>query len=231
MALADDFDQCRRRCRPTGPSSSSTCGSRTRTATSTPPRCSQINAMPYSAARLALPPARGPRVRPRGARRPSTARWRCSTTRASGELVAREVRLGRVEVTQMWGRPESVRQEFRRRRASSVARVALLCPDLLFGSKLRARWTRTRWSPRRARRSVGRRPDRRRRRAARAGAERRPPTLAFYSHVEQDVRRRPRRRASTGSCRARGWRARPPRSWRGCWDGVLRCRRELPAGS
>ncbi len=34
-----------------------------------------------------------------------------------GELVAREVRAGRVEITQMWGRPESVRQEFRRRRA------------------------------------------------------------------------------------------------------------------
>jgi hypothetical protein len=34
-----------------------------------------------------------------------------------GELVLREVREGRVEVTQMWGRPESVRQEFRRIRA------------------------------------------------------------------------------------------------------------------
>jgi hypothetical protein len=33
-----------------------------------------------------------------------------------GELVEREVRTGRVEVTQMWGRPESVREEFRRRR-------------------------------------------------------------------------------------------------------------------
>ena len=33
-----------------------------------------------------------------------------------GELALREVREGRVEVTQMWGRPESVRQEFRRRR-------------------------------------------------------------------------------------------------------------------
>ncbi len=35
----------------------------------------------------------------------------------AGELVLREVRSGRVEVTQMWGRPESVRQEFRHRRA------------------------------------------------------------------------------------------------------------------
>jgi hypothetical protein len=34
-----------------------------------------------------------------------------------GELVMRGARSGRVEVTQMWGRPESVRQEFRRRRA------------------------------------------------------------------------------------------------------------------
>jgi hypothetical protein len=34
-----------------------------------------------------------------------------------GELAVREVRSGRVEVTPMWGRPESVRQEFRRRRA------------------------------------------------------------------------------------------------------------------
>ncbi len=34
-----------------------------------------------------------------------------------GELGAPDVRAGRVEVTQMWGRPESVRQEFRRSRA------------------------------------------------------------------------------------------------------------------
>jgi hypothetical protein len=35
----------------------------------------------------------------------------------AGELVLREVRVGRVETVQMWGRPESVRQEFRRLRA------------------------------------------------------------------------------------------------------------------
>jgi hypothetical protein len=35
----------------------------------------------------------------------------------AGELAVREVRSGRVEVVQMWGRPESVRQEFRRTRA------------------------------------------------------------------------------------------------------------------
>jgi hypothetical protein len=36
--------------------------------------------------------------------------------RITGELVLREARSGRVEVTQGWGRPESVRQEFARRR-------------------------------------------------------------------------------------------------------------------
>jgi hypothetical protein len=34
-----------------------------------------------------------------------------------GEMAVREFRTGRVEVVQMWGRPESVRQEFRRVRA------------------------------------------------------------------------------------------------------------------
>jgi hypothetical protein len=34
-----------------------------------------------------------------------------------GELAVREVRSGRVEVTQMWGRPYSVREAFRRLRA------------------------------------------------------------------------------------------------------------------
>jgi hypothetical protein len=34
-----------------------------------------------------------------------------------GELALREVREGRVEVVPMWGRPQSVREEFARRRA------------------------------------------------------------------------------------------------------------------
>jgi hypothetical protein len=34
-----------------------------------------------------------------------------------GEMVVRGVREGRAEVVQMWGRPESVRQDFRRRRS------------------------------------------------------------------------------------------------------------------
>jgi hypothetical protein len=37
--------------------------------------------------------------------------------RIEGELALREARSGRVEVLQMWGRTESVREEFRRRRA------------------------------------------------------------------------------------------------------------------
>jgi hypothetical protein len=35
----------------------------------------------------------------------------------AGELVVRETRSGRVEVTQMWGRPQSAREEFRRLRS------------------------------------------------------------------------------------------------------------------
>jgi hypothetical protein len=34
-----------------------------------------------------------------------------------GELALREMRSGRVEVTQMWGRPQSVRDEFKRSRS------------------------------------------------------------------------------------------------------------------
>jgi hypothetical protein len=35
----------------------------------------------------------------------------------TGEIRLAEVREGRVEVVQMWGRPESVREEFRTRRS------------------------------------------------------------------------------------------------------------------
>jgi hypothetical protein len=35
----------------------------------------------------------------------------------AGELVVREIRSGRAEVVQMWGRPESAREEFQRIRA------------------------------------------------------------------------------------------------------------------
>jgi hypothetical protein len=35
----------------------------------------------------------------------------------AGEMIVRDVREGRAEVVQMWGRPESVRREFRERRS------------------------------------------------------------------------------------------------------------------
>ena len=79
----------------------------------------QINAMPYSRARLALAPARRrtSSATPRR-RRPSRGTLALlDDLGIDGELVLREARTGRVEVTQMWGRPESVRQEFRQRRA------------------------------------------------------------------------------------------------------------------
>ena len=34
-----------------------------------------------------------------------------------GEMIVRDVHEGRAEVVQMWGRPESVREDFRRRRS------------------------------------------------------------------------------------------------------------------
>jgi hypothetical protein len=79
---------------------------------------SQINAMPYSRHdwhwRLRVANEFG------HAAASETVRGTLSLLdreRISGELAVREVRSGRVEVTQMWGRPESVRQEFRHRRA------------------------------------------------------------------------------------------------------------------
>ena len=81
-------------------------------------RLTQINAMPYSQHdwhfRLRVANGFG------HAAAPETVRGtlaQLDRERVTGELALREVRSGRVEVTQMWGRPESVRQEFRRRRA------------------------------------------------------------------------------------------------------------------
>ena len=37
--------------------------------------------------------------------------------RIAGELIVRDIHEGRAEVVQMWGRPESVRREFRLRRS------------------------------------------------------------------------------------------------------------------
>ena len=77
----------------------------------------QINAMPYSKAdwhwRLRVAHDFG------HAAAPETVRGTLALLDAegiAGELAMREARSGRVEVRQMWGRPESVRQEFRRRR-------------------------------------------------------------------------------------------------------------------
>jgi hypothetical protein len=77
----------------------------------------QINAMPYSEHdwhwRLRVAHGFG------HAASPETVRGTLAlldNQGIEGELVVREARSGRVEVVQMWGRPESVRQEFRRRR-------------------------------------------------------------------------------------------------------------------
>jgi hypothetical protein len=78
----------------------------------------QINAMPYSKHdwhwRLRVAQEFG------HAAAPETVRSTLALLDAEGiegELAVREARSGRVEITQMWGRPESVRQEFQRRRA------------------------------------------------------------------------------------------------------------------
>ena len=95
------------------------------------------------AARLALAAARRPPLRPRrrGPRRPRRAAL-LDEAGIEGELAVREVRAGRVEVVQMWGRPESVRAGVPPAAArSSVARVAALVPDLLFGSRVQGSLT------------------------------------------------------------------------------------------
>lgn len=78
----------------------------------------QVNAMPYSHAewhwRLRVANKFG------HAAAAETVRGTLAVLDAQGvegELVVREARSGRVEVTHMWGRPQSVREEFRRRRA------------------------------------------------------------------------------------------------------------------
>ena len=68
--------------------------------------------------RLALAAAGRPQLRPRGRRRDGQG----VLAKLDGEGVERrdelrEVHEGRAEVVQMWGRPESVREEFRRRRS------------------------------------------------------------------------------------------------------------------
>lgn len=79
---------------------------------------SQINAQPYSQAdwdwRLLVAHSFG------HAAAPQTVKGvlaKLDADGVSGEMVVREVREGRAEVVQMWGRPESVREEFRERRS------------------------------------------------------------------------------------------------------------------
>jgi hypothetical protein len=78
---------------------------------------SQINAQPYSKSdwqwRLAVAHSFG------HAAAAATVKGVLATLDGegvTGEMALREVREGRVEVVQMWGRPESVREEFRLRR-------------------------------------------------------------------------------------------------------------------
>ena len=79
---------------------------------------SQVNAQPYSASewhwRLLVAHSFG------HAAAAETVRGTLAKLDAEGvggEMQLREVREGRAEVVQMWGRPESVREEFRKRRA------------------------------------------------------------------------------------------------------------------
>lgn len=79
---------------------------------------SQVNARPYSKAdwdwRLPVAHSFG------HAAAAETVRGvlaRLDADGVTGELQLREVREGRSEVVQMWGRPESVREEFRKRRS------------------------------------------------------------------------------------------------------------------
>ena len=67
-----------------------------------------------------------------------------------------------------------------------MARIALLCPDLLFGSKLQGALRAAGHGGAEARARVRAEPDERIASSAGAGV----PRLGFYSHVEQDVRRR-----------------------------------------
>jgi hypothetical protein len=78
----------------------------------------QINAQPYSQAdwhwRINVAHSFG-----HGAS-PETVAWvlgMLDEQRIEGELIVRNLNEGRAEVQQMWGRPESVRREYRRRHA------------------------------------------------------------------------------------------------------------------
>lgn len=79
---------------------------------------SQVNARPYSEAdwdwRLLVAHSFGHAA---AAESVKGALAKLDREGIGGELQVREVREGRSEIVQMWGRPESVREEFRQRRA------------------------------------------------------------------------------------------------------------------
>jgi hypothetical protein len=78
---------------------------------------SQVNAQPYSKAdwhwRLLVAHSFGHAA---AAETVNGALAKLDAEGIAGEMRLREVREGRAEVVQMWGRPESVREEFRQRR-------------------------------------------------------------------------------------------------------------------
>lgn len=79
---------------------------------------SQVNAQPYSEAewdwRLLVARSFGHAA---AAESVAGVLAKLDSDGVTGEMQVREVREGRSEVVQMWGRPESVREEFRQRRA------------------------------------------------------------------------------------------------------------------
>jgi len=79
---------------------------------------SQINAQPYSRAewhwRVPVAQSFGKAAAPQTVR---AVLARLDDQGFAGALQVRQLREGRSEVVQMWGRPESVREEFRQRRA------------------------------------------------------------------------------------------------------------------
>ena len=140
----------------------------------------------------------------------------------TGELQVREVREGRAEIVQMWGRPESVREEFRQRRSLSggrVARVLAVVPDLMLSSRVVEALTAAGHEVEVSRRcressdadaSSATSTRSSRPRSRRSGS----PSLGFYSHVEVETRRAAEAAGVEWSCRARGWRGNYPRWWR-----------------
>lgn len=79
---------------------------------------SQVNAQPYSEAnwhwRLLIAHSFGHAA---AAESVMGVLEKLDSDGVTGEMQVREVREGRSEVVQMWGRPESVREEFRQRRS------------------------------------------------------------------------------------------------------------------